>query len=184
MQKTSQSGFTYIDVMIAFVILTVGILGTLAALAAGVVQSKGQESQLLAKQVASSTMESIMSLKETDPTRLGWITVGNVGSNYDPTTSTFRGIFVTGAQPVHVDAGADEVLGTADDAGAIIPDMTRQIIIRDECDPDRPSYNCAPPGSENVRIRTVQVIISYSVGQSRLQEVLTTVLTDYAVADE
>lgn len=183
MRNRSEGGFTYIDVMIAIVILTVGILGILAGLAASVVQSKGQESQLLAKQVAASTMESIMSLKETDPNRLGWMAVGNVGSNYDPATNTNRGVFVTGVQAVRVDAGADEVLGTADDTGATMPDMTRQIVIQDECDPDRPSYNCPTPGTAGVRIRSVRITINYSVGQVRRQEVLATVLTDYAIAD-
>ncbi len=182
MQINSQKGFTYIDVMIAIVILTVGILAVLSGLSASVVQSKGQESQLLAKQIAASTMESIMSLKETDPNRLGWITIGNVGSNPD-VNNIPRGLFVVGEQPVRVSAGPDEVLGTADDTGAVIPDVTRTIVIRDECDPDRPSYNCPTPGTSGVRIRSVAVTINYMVGQMRRQEVLRTVVTDYAIAE-
>ncbi len=183
MKDTSESGFSLIDVMIAMVILTVGILAILAGLAGAVLQSKGQASQLLAKQVATSTMESIMSLKETDPNRLGWITIGNVGTNPD-VNNIPRGLFVTGVQPVRVDAGPDEVLGTADDTGAVIPDLTREIVIGDECDPDRPSYNCPTPGGEDVRLRSVRVTVEYSVGQTRRREVLTTILSDYAIAEE
>ena len=182
MKENSSAGFSYVDVMIAVVILMVGILALLSGISGAVVQSRSQSAQLQAKQIAASTMESIMSLKETDPNRLGWITVGNVGNNFD-VNGIPRGLFVNGEQPVRVDAGPDEVLATADDTGAVIPNVTRQIVIRDECDPDRPSYNCPTPGTENVRIRTVEITITYLIGQVRRQEILTTVLTDYAVTE-
>lgn len=183
MKDKSSAGFSYIDVMIAIVVLMVGILALLSGMSGAVLMSKGQENQLNAKQIAASTMESIMSLKETDPNRLGWVTVGNVGSNLDPVTGLPRGLFVNGEQAVRADAGSDEVLGTADDSGATIPGLTREIVITDQCDPDRPSPNCPTPGTLAVRIRTVAVTIRYYVGQIRRQEVLTTVLTDYAVTE-
>ena len=83
MKDNSTAGFSYVDVMIAVVILMVGILALLSGISGAIVQSRSQAAQLQAKQIASSTMESIMSLKETDPNRLGWITVGNVGTNPD-----------------------------------------------------------------------------------------------------
>lgn len=169
--------------MIAVVILMVGILALLSGIAGAIVQSRSQEEQLQAKQIAASTMESIMSLKETDPNRMGWITVGNVGTNPD-VNGIPRGLFVNGEHQVRVDAGPDEVLGTADDTGAMIPNVTREIVITDECDPDRPSYNCPTPGDAGVRMRTVTVRVRYWIGQIRQQEVIRTVLTDYAVADE
>ncbi|NOT46401.1 MAG: hypothetical protein HOP17_01440, partial [Acidobacteria bacterium] len=169
-----------VDVMIALVILMVGILGLLSVISIGLLQSRGQATQLGAKQIATSTIESIMSVKETsDPSRLGWIAVGNVGSNPNA-LNVPQGIFVTGFQPVRAAAGVDEVVGTADDAGAVSPDYLRQIVITDICDPDRPSANCPTPGIFPVRIRSVQVTVSYFVGQVRRQEVLNTVLTDYA----
>ncbi len=183
MKHRPEAGFSYVDVMIAIVILSVGILALMSGIAGAVMQSKGQETQLLAKQVASSTMESIMSLKETDPSRLGWKAVGNVNTNWDESAGVYRGIFVTGEQNVLEDAGADQVIGTADDTGATIPGMTREIVITDQCDPDRPSPNCATPGSWPVRVRTVEVTIRYTVGGVRRQERLTTVLTDYAVTE-
>lgn len=182
MKLKSAAGFSYVDVMIAIVILSVGILALMSGLAGAVLQSKGQESQLLAKQVASSTMESIMSLKETDPNRMGWITVGNVGSNLD-VNGIPRGLFVNGEQEVRENAGPDEVLGTADDNGAVIPGLTREIVILDQCDPDRPSYNCAVPGTWAVRVRTVAVTVKYYVGAIRREEQILTYLTDYAVED-
>ena len=182
MKNKSESGFSYIDVMIAIVILMVGILALMAGMSAAAINSKGQAQQMVAKQVAASTMESIMSVKETDPQRLGWDAVGNVGTN--PVNGINRGIFVTGMQPVLPNAGADEILGTADDNGTPMNGLQRQIIITDQCDPDRPSYNCPIPGLSKVRIRTVQVIVRYFVGSLARQEQITTVVTDYAVVEE
>jgi len=181
MKISDQSGFSYIDVMIAIVILMVGILALMAGIASGVIQSRGQQQQMLARQIASSTMESIMSVKETDPNRLGWDAVGNIGSNV--VGGIPRGIFVTGMQNVVPNAGADEVLGTADDTGTPLQSLQRQIIITDQCDPERPSYNCPTPGTSKVRIRTVQVVVRYFVGSLAREERLTTVLTDYAVVE-
>lgn len=184
MQDKSEKGFSYIDVMIAVVILLVGILALLSAITGAIFMSRGQDQQLNAKQIATSTMESIMSVKETaDATgRLGWIRLGNVGSNPDASGAN-QGIFVTGFQNVTTDAGPDEVIGTADDAGTAVPGFQRRIVIRDECDASRPSFNCSPAGTLPVRIRSVEVTITYFVGAVQRQEVLTTVLTDYAVVN-
>jgi len=184
MKEKSEEGFSYIDVMIAVVVLLVGILALLSAITGAVFQARGQEQQLNAKQVSTSTMESIMSVKETaDLTgRLGWIRIGNVGTNPD-VNGVNQGIFVTGFQNVTTDAGADEVIGTTDDAGTPVPGFQRRIIVRDECDVSRPSYNCSPAGALPVRIRSVEVTINYFNGTIQRQEVLTTVLTDYAVVN-
>ncbi len=184
MNTRSESGFSYIDVMIALVILMFGILSMLAAISWSVVQANGHEQQLLAKQVATSTLESIMSVKETDPSRLGWPAVGNIGSNPDPATGLAQGIFSVGFQAVRADPGADQVIGTPDDTGATISQLRRRIVISDICDPDRPSpVICSPAGSQPVRIRSVQVTVTYNVGGLQRQEQVATVLTDYAVVN-
>lgn len=186
--KSNQAGFSYIDVMIALVILSVGILAFISAISASMLISRGQEQQLMAKQYAVSTMESIMSAKETapdpgDPTPLGWIAIGNVGSNLDG-NGVPRGVFVNGLQDIRLNAGADEIMGTADDTGALAPGLGgRRIVITDLCDPDRPSSACPVPGTFPVRNRMVTVTIEYFVGALRRQETIQTVLTDYAVAN-
>lgn len=180
MVNKSESGFSYIDVMIALVILMVGILALLSGISGSIIQARGQEQQLLAKQVATSTMESIMSVKETDPARLGWPAVGNVGSNPN-SSGTPQGIFVTGFQPVYDTAGPDEVLGTADDTGTVVQGLQRQIVITDLCDPDRPSSICSPAGTFLIKFRSVTVTVKYTAGALQRQEVVSTVLTDYAV---
>ena len=180
MKNRAEAGFSYIDVMIAIVILMVGVLALLSGITGSVLQTRGQEQQLLAKQIATSTMESIMSVKETDQTRLGWDAIGNVGSNL--VGGVPKGIFVVGFQPVRPNAGVDEVFGTADDSGTPTIGLQRNIVITYVCDPDRPSpVICSPPGTSKVRIRSVVVTIRYNVGGLQRDEVLTTVLTDYAV---
>jgi len=180
--RSSEAGFSYIDVIMAVMILMVGILALLAAISGSVVQARSHEQQLLSKQVATSLMESIMSVKETDPTRLGWDAVGNVGSNLD-SNGVAHGVFVTGFQPAYSDPGPDEVLGTADDTGTPVAGLTRQVTITDICDPDRPSYNCNPAGSFAVKFRSITVSVRYFDGGLQRQENVTTVLSDYSVAN-
>ena len=178
MSIKSESGFSYIDTMIAIVILMVGIMALMAGMSAAVISTRGQGQQMIARQVAASTMESIMSVKETDPDRLGWDAVGNIGSN--PVGGVPKGIFLVGMQNVLPDAGPDEILGTADDTGTPMPSMQREIIISDICDTDRPSYNCPTPGTARVRWRSVQINVRYFVGSLPRTETITTVLTDYS----
>lgn len=178
MKGRSEAGFSYIDVMIALLILMIGVLALLSGISGSVLQSRGHEQQLLAKQVATSTMESIMAVKETDPARMGWPAVGNVGSN--PINGVNQGIFLVGFQPVYTNAGADEVIGTADDTGTVIDGLTRQIVITDICDPDRPSSICSPPGFADIRMRSVVVTVTYFAGKIQRQESIRTDLTDYA----
>ncbi|KXK06893.1 MAG: hypothetical protein UZ17_ACD001000208 [Acidobacteria bacterium OLB17] len=181
MDTKNESGFSYIDVMIAIVILMVGILALMSGMGGAVLQARSQEQQMVAKQVAASAMESIMSVKETDPDRLGWKAIGNVGSNPD-INGVPQGVFVSGFQDVHEGAGPDEIIGTADDDGPTIPNLQRQITIVDECDPDAPSYNCPTPGTAPVRFRNIRVDVRYFVGAVPRTESLQTVLTDYAIS--
>lgn len=183
MRNKSEQGFTYIEVMVAIVILSVGILALLSALTGAVVQSRGQQEQLNAKQIATSTMEAIMSVKEAKATttslQLGWSRVGNVGNNPDAGGNP-QGIFVNGIQPVRPNAGLDQIVGTGDDTGTPITGFQRQIAITDQCDPERPSPNCSIPGDFDVKVRLVVITVTYAVGGIQRQEQLTTVLTDYA----
>ena len=183
MSTKNESGFSYIDVMIAIVILMVGILALMSGMGGAVLQARSQEQQMVAKQVAASTMESIMSVKETDPDRLGWKAVGNVGSNPD-SLGVPQGVFITGMQDVHVGAGPDAIIGTADDDNVTVPNLQREITITDECDPDAPSYNCPTPGTNPVRFRNVRVDVRYFVGAVPRTESLQTVLTDYAISTD
>lgn len=178
---SGEEGFSYIDVLIALVIFMIGIVGYLTAMSAGILMSRGQQYQLTARHIAATTMESIMAAKETDPARLGWDAVGNVGSNV--VNGVPRGIFLTGQHQAMANAGPDEVVGTADDNGGALAGYTRTITITDICDPDRPSYNCPTPGAWPIRMRSVRITINYFVGTAPRTETIATVLTDYSVKE-
>lgn len=178
MNNKSEAGFSYIDVMCALVILTIGILAFLSAITGAVVFSNTQKQQLQSKQFVSSTIESIISTKETNAVRLGWTKVGNVGTNPD-LNGVNQGIFLNGIQPIKPDPGPDQISGTADDTGTPVNGYTREIVIKDECDVDRPSYNCPTPGTFAVKIRSIKVRVFYFVGRIQKEENLTTILTEY-----
>lgn len=173
-----EDGFSYIDVLIALVIFMIGIVGYLTAMSAGIMQSRGQQYQLTARHIAATTLESIMAAKETDPNRLGWNAIGNIGSNV--IDGVPRGVFLTGQNQTFANAGPDEVVGTLDDAGDPYNGYTRTITITDICDPDQPSYNCPTPGTMPVRMRRVEVKIDYFAGTAPRSETITTILTDYS----
>jgi len=190
-QKTNERGFSYIDVMIALVILMVGILASTAALTANLVRSYETEKQVIAKQVALSTIESIFSARDiARPGAIsGWESIGNVGSNPDP-TDTPRGVFMTDFRPIRADLGWDGVAGTADDAcaaGAACrvtgrPDNTsevmngfeRRIVITDLQDSERPT----PP--HPISRRRIDVTVRYWVNQLRREQTVSTIIANYA----
>ena len=80
----NEKGFSYIDTMIGLVILLVGILALAAAVTTSVIRSREGEQQLIAKQLANSTLESIFSARDIRLNDVdGWNSIGNVGSNWN-----------------------------------------------------------------------------------------------------
>lgn len=181
-----EQGFSYIDVMIAIVILMVGVLALASALTLAVVRSREAEQQLIAKQYAFSALEQVFTAR--DMSTFGWDYIRNVA--YDSTEKGFAKNGTSGLD-MKKNAGADRVFGTPDDSGDIIPGFQRRIIITDLCDPDRPSANCvpcatlnpapncAPVGNNPVMMRRVDVTIWYQVNNARRTENASTIITDY-----
>jgi prepilin-type N-terminal cleavage/methylation domain-containing protein len=183
-----QSGFSYIEVMIALVILLVGVLGLTSALSANLIRSYESEKRIIAKQTALSTIESMFSardIKRSDSVS-SWQTIGNVGTN--PVNGVNQGIFINGFTPIREDLGWDGVAGTADDACSgtgsctvngktnssnIISGFQRKIVITDIEDPDRPSPSNA------IARRNIEVTIRYTVNQITRDEVMSTIITNY-----
>jgi len=184
-----QKGFSYIEVMISLVIMLVGILGLTSALAANLMRSYQTEKQIVAKQFALSTIESIISARDVarDGAVSGWETVGNVGAN--PVGGVPQGIFLVGYRPIREDLGWDGAAGTADDAcpgtnpclttgrppnaSTVVPSFQRRIVITDVADPEKPSPQNA------VARRRIEVSIRYNVNQITRDEVISTIVTNY-----
>jgi type II secretory pathway pseudopilin PulG len=193
-KRNFEEGFSYIDVMVGMVILLIGITGLVSAITASVLRSHETKQHLVAKQIASSTLESIFSARDVGmPGGIdGWLKVGNVGANPDPTTGTPQGIFLTGFCPIRKDAGWDGVVGTVDDAcpvggpcsegvhpanaSAVTEGFYRMIEITDINDPDRPS---PPFGTNPFMIRRIDITIKYPGAGGIREEKVSTIITNY-----
>ncbi len=187
--KSNENGFSYIEIMIALVVLMVGVLQMASALSANLLRSYETEKRIIAKQIALSTIESIISARSiARPGAIeGWDSVGNVGTN--PVNGTFKGVFLNGWCPIREDLGWDGVAGTADDAcpdgsicdvsghppntSAVVTGYERQIIITDIADAERPT----PPNP--ISRRRIDVKIRYFYNTLAREEIVSTIITNY-----
>lgn len=188
-----EQGFSYIDVMIAIVILLVGVIAMASTLTSNLVRSLDTEKRMIAKQIAVSTIESILSSRDIDRPEnqaygiTGWDSVGNVNSN--PVNGVAQGVFLNGWCPIREDLGLDGVAGTADDAcpvnsicnvkgetqnnSPILSGYERKIVITDLTDSERPT----PPNP--ISRRRIDVTIRYYTNQISRQEVVSTIITNF-----
>jgi Tfp pilus assembly protein PilV len=168
--------------MVAIVILMVGILGLTGAITVNLMRSYETDSQLLAKQYALSTLESIFAAREiAAPGSVeGWDSIGNIGNNIGA-DGLPKGIFLTGFNPIREEEGWDGVVGTADDAcatgtacasaghpnnaSAEVKGFLRQVVITDVA---------GSPGK-----RRVEITIRYSVSRAFREEKMATLITSY-----
>ncbi len=194
MRKTKQTdrtedGFSYIDVMIAIVILLVGVLALASALTANLMRSYETEQRIIAKQMALSTIESIISARDIERpgTIEGWDSIGNVGTNM--VNGQNKGIFLNGWAPIREENGWDGVAGTADDAcpeggscivsgrptnsSPVYNSYLRRITIADVQDAERPS----PPNP--ITRRRITVSIRFFLNGYSRDEVVSTLITNY-----
>ncbi len=112
----NQGGFTLIEVMIAIVVMSVGLLAVIASFATAISATESAEEDLIARQKVLDAMESIYTARNAQ--QIPFASVANVSAG---------GIFLDGAQPLKC-SGPDGLVGTADDvacttqAGATCPD--------------------------------------------------------------
>jgi prepilin-type N-terminal cleavage/methylation domain-containing protein len=171
------SGFTLIEVMVAIVLLSSGILFLTSAVALGARRLTGSQDQLIASQRAAEAAESVF--KARDNRVLTWAQIRNVAG----ASGTDGGIFIDGARDVRdpgpdglvntaddgalaevVKPGPDALLGTGDDEHTPLVGFTREIEIRD----------LGPT------LRQLRVIVKYRTSNGQRQYVLTTYLSAYA----
>ena len=102
-RRGSERGFTLLEVMVAIVVMTVGLLALVGSFAAALAATKSSQEQLIARQKALEALESIYTARNSN--QIGFSAINNLPA---------PGIFSVGAQPLN-SAGADGILGTADD---------------------------------------------------------------------
>jgi type II secretory pathway component PulJ len=170
-----QSGFTFVEAMLALVILAGGLLALATGISQGMIIMAASHSHQIAKEKASEAMENVFTARDARKIAQ-WSMVQNVGRG---------GIFLDTPQPlgapgpdglintaddqttnVEVDrqAGPDNTLNTDDDKVVALDNYTRQIIIADV-------------GSN---LREIRVIISYTIGPLTRQYQLTAYISPYA----
>jgi len=178
---TRESGFSFIDVMIAVSILLVGVLALGAALTIAIARAQESEEQIRAKQIATTTAESIFAARDIQTQSLGWSAIRN-GTGIPDAQGV--GSFLTGFQPVYDGPGQDGIVGTADDSRGpdgiagnaddhrLIDGYTRQIQITSL--PDDVGFN---PPRDN--FKQVVVTINYSVNNAPRSVDVTTFIALY-----
>jgi prepilin-type N-terminal cleavage/methylation domain-containing protein len=98
-----EGGFTLIEVMIAIVVMSVGLLAVIASFATAISATQSAEEDLIARQKVLEAMESIYTARNAQ--QIPFASVANVSAG---------GIFLDGAQPMKC-AGPDGLVGTGDD---------------------------------------------------------------------
>lgn len=165
----NESGFSYIDVMIAITILLVGVLTLGAALTGAVVTSGESEERVRAKQYSTSVLESVLAAQN----------MKIAGNAYDfdslnylglPVSNPALGKFRSDRQALHETPGTDGLYGTADDdstGGAVIPGYEMKITITDIGN-DNPSTE-----------KRIDVTVFYKVKNVERSDVISTIATRY-----
>jgi prepilin-type N-terminal cleavage/methylation domain-containing protein len=100
----ADSGFSLIEVMISMVIMTVGLVSLLGVFGLAMASTQTSLQNSISKQIADEALEGILTARETQT--ISWGQIANTGNG---------GVFLSGYQPVDC-AGADGIIGTADDA--------------------------------------------------------------------
>lgn len=177
--KNRESGFSYIEVIFAIMIMTIGILASLTAISAALLREGESGQKNIARQLTSSTLESIFATRDlrNENALSNWAAVAN------NTVATPDGIFLTGWRPIRRDSGIDGIEGTADDAcnygtycqngtysntSDVIPGFDRQILITDIIE----------DGVAEVRRKRVDVSVRYFAGQAQRTETVSTIIAD------
>ncbi len=99
----SENGFTLVEVMVAGLILTVGLLGLAYAYGQGMAMVMSSQQDAIARQKAREAMEDVLTARNNDT--LTWSQINNVSNG---------GVFLDGPQPLTT-PGPDGMVDTADD---------------------------------------------------------------------
>jgi len=166
-RRNPNKGMSLVEVLIAMVVLTVGLIGLLSTLTFAMAATHSSGQDMIAKQLASEAMENIFTAR--DSAQLVWLQIQNQGAGTVP-----DGIFVPGFQPINqvpaagVNAGLintvqylgspaktltapgpDGIIGTADDVQVPLINFKRRISV------------VTVPGTSD-QLRTIVIDVQYT----------------------
>lgn len=105
--RRKQSGFTLIEVMIAIVVMSVGLLAVVSSIAAAVAATQSAQEDLIARHKALEALESIYTARNSQ--QVPFAAINNTGNG---------GIFKSTPQAL-LCAGPDGLVGTSDDVACV-----------------------------------------------------------------
>jgi hypothetical protein len=122
-KHSAERGVTILEVMIAIIVMTTGLLAVMASFAVAITATASAQEDLIARHKALDIMESIYTARNSQ--QLPFSSINN-------TTANPPGIFVPGALPL-LCAGPDGIVGTADDVACNSADTGSACPDRVEC---------------------------------------------------
>ena len=108
-----EDGFSLVEAVIAIFILTIGLIGTAAALTYALEYGSISRNVSSAKSIVVASIEEIETLRNSR--RLDYKQIANVGAVNNTGSPNRFGGFSTGFKPISMEPGADGVFGTDDD---------------------------------------------------------------------
>lgn len=120
--KKHEDGFSLLEAIVAIFILTIGLMGTAAALSYAIHYGTISRNVTNAKAIIVAQIEEIETLRNSR--RLDFKQIGNVGSVDNADSAASFGGFSTGFKPLSLNPGPDGVNGTDDDIRDPGPDST------------------------------------------------------------
>jgi prepilin-type N-terminal cleavage/methylation domain-containing protein len=181
--QAAARGFTLIETMIAIAILSFGVVSLLAVFGMAVSVTQNAQENLIARQKALQTMESVYTARNSQQitfAQIANIASGGIFTNAatplwaagpDGLVNTADDIPFAAAAPCPagpeclVLPGKDGILGTADDVGMSLSNFTRQIQIASVLEDDGVTIN--------PNLRQITVTITYYTGSSHIPQTYT-----------
>lgn len=181
MPKSSEQGFSLVEVMFALGVLTTGVLGAAAVLSAGMQNLGTAPGDVIVTQKATQAIEAVFAARDSH--KLKWDKIRNVQG----ASGSDNGIFLDGPQPLTT-AGSDGLVNTADDSTAIesIPSPGADKIFNTEDDKNVTLTNYTREiairdvTGEGGQLRSITVTLTYKVGTATRTYALSTYISAYS----
>lgn len=160
----TSSGLTFIELLIAIVILLAGLLACLAFITIAIASSVNAQKLVTAKELAEDTMEQVFAMRDLN-------SIGGLPQAANRNDSTFfklgntvqGGIFPDTFQVIQKNNGPDLIRGTSDDTGGMDPQYNQfqiRILVRSATSPSDqtdPFNDPLPTSNDNSKRLIIEV---------------------------